>query len=463
MALDINSFKSKALEMREETVSWRRDFHKHPELGFQEKRTSGIVARKMVDLGFDVKTGIAETGVIAHLEGRQPGPTVLVRFDMDALPVQEQTTAQYASIIPGVMHACGHDGHLAIGLAVADLLHLYRENLRGRIKFVFQPGEEVLGGAHRMVEEGVLEDPKPDYSLAAHLWNENPVGWIGISAGPIMAGADLLEIILHGKGGHGAIPNQTRDPVVASAHLITALQSIIARNVDPRKSGVISVTQLQAGDTHNVIPESVLLRGTIRTFEPEIRELILQRVKTISVDIASAFECESEVKIRKVAPPVVNDGELARIAKEVVKELFPEATIASDVMSMVSEDMAYMMDEIPGCYLLIGQSFHNREKSEEEIILMEERMIDLSLTYQIIDQGWKKFCEYVGINPDLLLLNLPGTGLVSAGGPNTPDMLNVFREMSKVFFDGKLYEKEIDLITETFIESFNKSTGASIG
>jgi amidohydrolase len=351
-----SSFKQQVVDMRDEMISWRRDFHQHPELGFQENRTSGILAQRMEDWGFAVQRGVAETGIVAHLEGKEQGPVALLRFDMDALPIQEQSTSSYASVHPGIRHACGHDGHMAIGLAVGRLLSLQKDQLRGSVKFVFQPAEEILGGALRMVNEGVLENPKPDFSLAAHLWNEKPLGWMGISAGPLMAGADTLEIVVRGKGGHGAIPNQTHDPILASAHLITALQSIIARNVDPRKSGVISVTQLLAGDAYNVIPEKAVLRGTIRTFESEVKQLILKRIETLAADITAAFECEAEVKIDLVAPPVVNDEEIANIARSVVQEHFPEVALANEIMSMVSEDMAYMMDAIPGCYLLIGSS-----------------------------------------------------------------------------------------------------------
>jgi amidohydrolase len=354
--LKYHSLKQQVMDLRDEMIAWRRDFHRHPELGFQEKRTSAIIAQSMEDWGFDVQRGVAETGVVAYIAGKEQKPIVLLRFDMDALPIQEQNTSSYASIHPGVMHACGHDGHMAIGLAVGRLLSLHKDQLKGGVKFVFQPAEETLGGALRMVKEGVLENPKPDFCLAAHLWNEKPLGWMGVSAGPLMAGADILEISVRGKGGHGAIPDQTHDPIVASAHLITALQSVIARNIDPRKSGVISVTQVLAGDAYNVIPEEAVLRGTIRTFENEVKQLILKRIKTLAADITAAFECEAEVKIDMVAPPVVNDEEMTNIARNVIQELFPEATLAAEVMSMVSEDMAYMMDVIPGCYLLIGSS-----------------------------------------------------------------------------------------------------------
>jgi amidohydrolase len=354
--LDTHSFKKQAMDLQDEMISWRRDFHQHPELGFQEKRTSGIIAQRMTEWGYKVQEGIAETGVIAQLVGKAQGPTVLLRFDMDALPIQEQNKTSYVSIHPGVMHACGHDGHMAIGLAVGRMLSFHRNQISGSVKFVFQPAEETLGGALRMVREGVLENPKPDICLAAHLWNEKPLGWMGISTGPLMAGADILQITVRGKGGHGAIPNQTHDPVLASAYLITALQSIVARNVDPRKSGVLSITQVLAGDAYNVIPAEAVLRGTIRTFESDVRQLILGRIEKLSGDIATAFNCEAEVKIDKVAPPVVNDEGVSTIARSIAQELFPEAMIANDVMSMVSEDMAYMMEQIPGCYILIGSS-----------------------------------------------------------------------------------------------------------
>ena len=388
------SFIQDALELKDEMISWRQDFHRYPELGFQEERTSQIIAERMMDWGYEVQKGIAETGVVARLEGKEPGPTVLLRFDMDALPIQEQNTAPYASVHPGIMHACGHDGHMAIGLAIGRIFSQQKERLRGGVKFVFQPAEEILGGALRLVKEGVLENPKPDFSLAAHLWNEKPIGWIGVSAGPILAGADTLEIVVRGKGGHGAIPDQTRDPILASAHLITALQSIIARNVDPRKSGVISITQVLAGDTFNVIPEEALLRGTIRSFESDVRELIQTRIETISAKVATAFECEVEVRINQVAPPVVNDVGLTRIARSVVEEILPEATIATEVRSMVSEDMAYMMNIVPGCYLLIGSNnaehgnfagHHNPFFDFDEDALPYGAAILAAITWQILE------------------------------------------------------------------------------
>lgn len=349
-------FIEEASRLSGQIIAWRRDFHKHPELGFKEFRTSKIVAEVLASLGLDVQESVAETGVVGLMEGSQPGPTILLRFDMDALPIQELSEVSYASIQPGVMHACGHDGHIAMGLGVAQILRPYSDKLRGRLKFVFQPAEEGLGGALRMIEEGVLKDPAPEVCLAMHLWNEKPEGWLGISPGPIMAGADVLKITVHGKGGHAAAPHQARDPVLVSAQIVTALQSIISRNVDPLQAGVVSLTQIQAGEAFNVIPERATLRGTIRTFEPEVRQIILQRVMNIANQIAAAFDCQVEVEIKKLNPPLVNDPGLTALAQAVAEEQFSDIHLAVAERSMVSEDMAYMMETIPGCFILVGSA-----------------------------------------------------------------------------------------------------------
>lgn len=338
------------------TQQLRRDFHRHPELGFQEVRTAGIVARELNNLGLEVSTGIAETGVIALLEGNHEGPTVLLRFDMDALPIDEETGADYASKNPGVMHACGHDGHTAIGLTIARLLRDHQQELSGRVKFVFQPAEEGLGGAERMVAQGVLEDPKPDVALAVHLWNEKPVGWFGITAGPVMAASDTFHIRLIGKGGHGANPHQTVDPVVAGAQTVTALQSITARNVNPLKSAVISVTAITAGEAFNVIPNELELKGTIRSFEVQVRELIHDRFSRIVHGIAQTYGCAVEIGLKKITPAVNNDAEVVRRVKETAAILFSGHQVEEGYRTMGSEDMAFLMQNIPGGYFFVGSA-----------------------------------------------------------------------------------------------------------
>lgn len=260
-------FLIEAKELFPYTQSLRRDFHMHPELGFQEVRTGGIVAKELESLGIEVTKGIGKTGVVGLLEGEKPGPMLLLRFDMDALPILEDTGAEYGSQNPGVMHACGHDGHTAIGLTVAKILHAHRDQLNGTIKFCFQPSEEgtngeEVGGAEMMIRDGVLGGPKVDSALALHIWNEQPLGWLGIGGGPMMAGADIFNVKVTGKGGHGAIPHAAVDPIVASAQIITALQTIVSRNVSPLETAVVSVTNVHSGTAFNVIPQEATLEGT---------------------------------------------------------------------------------------------------------------------------------------------------------------------------------------------------------
>ncbi len=338
------------------TQTLRRDFHQHPEIGFQEVRTASIVARELRELGLEVSTGIAETGVVAMLEGERPGPIALLRFDMDALPITEETGAEYASLTPGVMHACGHDGHTAIGLTVARLLQAHRDELAGTVKLVFQPAEEGLGGAKRMVAEGVLANPRPDLSLALHLWNDKPFGWIGVTPGPAMAASGRFQITITGSGGHGAAPHLTHDPVIAAAQIITALQTIVSRNVRPLDSAVVSVTAIEAGDAFNVIPSTAVLKGTFRTYRPEVEALLKARIEKITAGIAEAMDCTAAIAFWEVTPATVNDPTLASRVQTVAARLFPDADLDTEERTMGSEDMAYMMDDIPGCYFFIGSN-----------------------------------------------------------------------------------------------------------
>ena len=354
-------FLSEAQSLFEYTQSLRRDFHMHPELGFKEVRTAGIVARELTSLGLEVHTGIAETGVVALLEGAKPGPVILARFDMDALPILEETSAAYASQNPGVMHACGHDGHTAIGLTVARMLHAHRQKLAGTVKFVFQPAEEGLGGAERMIAAGVLEDPKPDLTLALHVWNEKPLGWLGIAAGPVMAGAEIFKIKVRGKGGHGAMPHLSADPVLTAAQIVNALQSIVARNVPPLQAAVVSVCTIHGGEAFNVVPQSVELAGTIRTFEPEVREKVLERFEVIVFGLAETMGCRAEVDLQRLTPAAINHPENAARIEEIARQMFPEAAIdTGDYITMGSEDFAFIMEKVPGCFFFIGSA--NKEK-----------------------------------------------------------------------------------------------------
>ncbi|MCL4561172.1 MAG: amidohydrolase [Chloroflexi bacterium] len=357
----MESLVSEANRLFETTRTIRRDLHRHPELQYKEARTAGVITNELNKLGLDVTGGVAKTGVVAILEGAQPGPTTLLRFDMDALPIQEETGAEYASQTPGVMHACGHDGHIAIGLTVARILSEHRSDLHGKIKLVFQPAEEGGNGAQEMMAAGILLDnPKPDHALALHLWNEKPVGWLGIVPGPLMAGADTFTIRIRGVGGHGALPQQSIDPVLASAQIITALQSIVSRNISPVETAVLSVTRFLAGETFNVIPSEAILNGTIRTFEKDVQKEVHHRMKQIVEGVAMAFGCKAEVEIETVTPPVVNDAETARRLQELARRDFSQVRLNTDIQTMVSEDMAFILQQVPGVYFLVGSA--NPEK-----------------------------------------------------------------------------------------------------
>jgi amidohydrolase len=339
------------------TQAMRRDFHIHPELGFQEVRTSGIITRELRELGLEVSTGIAKTGVIAHIEGAQPGPVVMLRFDIDALPIHEETGAEYASQTPGLMHACGHDGHTAIGLTVAKLLNAQRENFAGTFKLVFQPAEEGMGGAELMVKEGAMEGPPAVRTLGLHIWNSKPLGWIGIAAGPVMAGASTFKITVTGKGGHGAIPHLSIDPVLASAQIITALQGIVSRNVDAQKAAVVTVGSIHGGEAFNVIPPQVEMLGTIRFFEPEVGALVHHRFEEVVQNVASAMQCQAEIEISELTPPVINDQATTASVLRAAGTVFPaETPDTNPYVTMGSEDFSFFQQKAPGTYFFVGSN-----------------------------------------------------------------------------------------------------------
>ena len=340
-------------------IRTRRDFHRHPELGFQETRTAGIVAQTLSDLGLEVQTGIGQTGVVGILEGQRDGPVVLLRFDMDALPVTEENETDYISTNPGVMHACGHDGHMAMGLAVARIMARRREEIAGTLKFLFQPGEEGRGGALAVLADGVLEDPRPDVALAMHLWSEIPYGLIRVSDGPAMAASSIFTLTVRGKGGHGAAPHRSVDPILATAHIVAALQSIVSRNIDPLDSVVVTVGQMSAGTTFNVIPEEAILKGTVRSYDNEMHRLVYRRILEMAQSMAQAFRCQATMEAVAIVPAVVNAPEPTTIVRAAAGRVVgPENVV--DGRTMGAEDMGYILEEIPGCYFFIGSG--NEEK-----------------------------------------------------------------------------------------------------
>jgi amidohydrolase len=347
-------FVAQAQAMRDELVARRRDLHRYPELAFQEFRTSGIVAEELNKLGLEVQTGIGQTGVIGILEGDKDGPTILVRVDMDALPILEANQTEYHSTENGKMHACGHDGHTTIGLGVAKLLSQHRDKIAGRVKFVFQPAEEIGAGAVAMLADGVLQNPQPDIMLGLHVWPTEPVGTVNMQSGPVMAAAGIFEITITGKGGHGAMPHQTVDPVVCAAQMTMAFQTIVSRNADPLDAAVLSVTQLIAGTARNIVPDTAMLTGTIRTYTGEMMQLIISRMETIAEHTAAAMNCEVEIKISGNGSAVVNNEEVVQHTRRAFEKLGKTDSNFFYERSMASEDVSAFMTEVPGMYFFLG-------------------------------------------------------------------------------------------------------------
>lgn len=352
-------FRQEAEQYFDYMVEQRRDFHRHPELGFQETRTSGIVADTLAELGMEVQRGVGQTGVVALLEGARSGPTLLVRFDMDALPIQEENRLDYASQNPGVMHACGHDGHTTMGLTLAKIFAHYQQDMAGAIKFVFQPAEEGLGGAFAMIADGVLDNPRPDTALAMHLWTPEEYGKVRVVDGPCMASSSVFTITVQGRGGHGAAPHLSTDPILAAAQIVTALQSIVSRNVNPQDSVVVSIGQFTAGTTFNVIPDRAMLKGTVRSYNNDLHRMIYRRILEMAHNMAIAFSCEATMETIAIVAAVDNNPIPTAVVREAAKKVMGAENIVEH-RTMASEDMGYILEEIPGCYFFIGA--RNEEK-----------------------------------------------------------------------------------------------------
>jgi len=351
-----SDFKAEAGTLREQLIAWRRDFHMHPEIGFQERRSACVIADRLGDLGYQVQTGVANTGVVGLLEGVRPGPVVMMRFDMDALPIVEENETGYVSQNTGVMHACGHDGHMAMGLGVATLAAQYRDHMAGTLKLIFQPGEEGMNGAEVMVKEGVMENPRPDVFLSTHIWNDRPVGTVNVSSGPVMAAAEKWTCTVQGIGGHGAMPHQTVDPIVATAQIVTSLQGIVSRNVSPLETAVVTVGTIHGGDAFNVIPARVDLSGTIRTYDSQVREMVLQRVREVIEGVAAAWGVEIELEIVPLTPAVVCDADVTEVVRAAAEAVIGAENVSSGERTMGSEDAAFFMQEVPGCYFFLGSA-----------------------------------------------------------------------------------------------------------
>jgi amidohydrolase len=326
----------------------RRAIHEEPELAFAETKTAQKVADYLE--GIPLERGVGKTGVLATLG--KGSPTVLLRVDMDGLPIHEQNTTPYVSKRTGVMHACGHDGHVAAGAVAARILG--ERSLRGRVRMLFQPAEEGEGGAQAVVEDGALEGV--DRVFGIHLWNELPVGTIGVRSGPLMAAVDRLRIVIRGHGGHGAKPHRSADPIVASAHVVTALQTIVSREVSPIDPAVLTIGAIHGGEAFNVIPDEVVLTGTLRTFNSELRRSLPERIERIASGVAGGFRCRAEVDVRAGNPAVVNDPGATALARSAALRVVGERRVVEPEPTMGGEDMAIYFERLPGCFVFIGSS-----------------------------------------------------------------------------------------------------------
>lgn len=340
--------------MKDWLVEIRRTIHQHPELGFEEVETSRFISQLLEGFGIEVKKGIAKTGVVGILRGREKGKTIAVRAEMDGLPINEANPVSYISKIKGRMHACGHDAHMAIILGVARFFSTIKDSLRGNIKFIFQPAEEGGGGGRLMVEEGVLEDPEVDAIFGAHVYPLLPVGKIGIYESVGLASADRFTIKLIGKGGHAAMPHVLRDPILASGHLITQINSIVSRNVDPLDSGVISIGRISGGTAFNIIPDEVEIIGTIRSLNAQVREELKSRMEKVIRGVSQSFEVDYRFDFEYGYPVLVNDHTMSKLVAQACAGGIGEGNIEVLKPSMGSEDFAFYLEKVPGAFFRLG-------------------------------------------------------------------------------------------------------------
>ncbi len=355
--------KSDIDELVPDMVAMRRDLHEHPELAFEEVRTSGIVAQRLRTMGIEVQTGIAKTGVVGLLRGgaTKPGAkTIAIRADMDALPIHELNEIDYRSTIDGKMHACGHDGHTSILLAVADILNKRRSELTGNVKFVFQPAEERICGAQPMIKEGAMQGV--DSIIGLHLISDYPFGRVGVRAGPLFASVDRFTLTVKGKGGHAAMPETTVDPIVISAYIVTALQTLISRETSPFSPAVITIGRIQAGTAFNIIPESAEMHGAMRAFSAEQRSKLVRRISEIAKGIATAMGGSCVIDVIDGCPPCVNDSKMTAIVHNAAVAAVGEKEVddSEALLTTASDDMACFLEAVPGCYFIVGAK--NEEK-----------------------------------------------------------------------------------------------------
>lgn len=341
------------MALRERVVATRRDFHEHPELSWHETRTQRVILERLRTLGLADVHAIARTGATALVQGARPGPCVLWRADMDALPVPEKSSLPFASKTENVMHACGHDTHMAIGLGLAEALQQKRDDLAGSVRFVFQPAEEAAGGAQACIADGVLDAPRVDVALGLHISADIPLGTINVAPGPFFAAPTAFRITIQGRGGHAAAPHQSVDAVVVAAYVVTALQTVVSRSLPPSETAVLTVGKIAGGYRGNVIAESATMTGTIRSYTDAVRESMLRRTEDIVAGVCASFGATYTFDHQTSCPPLVNNPEIAAFVRETAEAYFGEGNILA-APTMGAEDMGVFLEKRRGCYFWLG-------------------------------------------------------------------------------------------------------------
>lgn len=380
---------------RDEIIALRRDFHQHPELGFEEYRTAEVIEAYLHDLGLTTNR-VAKTGVVAVLKGDRPGPVLMLRADMDALPIHEENESAYRSQTPGVMHACGHDAHMAMLLVAAKLLLGLKSEIAGTVKFVFQPNEEIAG-ALAMIAAGVLDDPKVDAVIGLHVWTPVEAGKVGITAGPVMGGLDVFKLTIFGKGGHTGVPEDAIDPVLAAANLIQTVQMIQTREISNLKSTLIMFGKIAGGTKSNIIPEKVDLEGSIRFLYkggPDSIEQPAERFKRVAEQVCRTHGCSCQIEIVHENIPLINHPEMADLARQAALETFRDQGAIIDNISMASEDFSEFSERVPGVFIFLGVG--NAEKGtaishHNPRFNIDEEMLTSGV--ELIVRGARRFFE----------------------------------------------------------------------
>ncbi|MEG4984916.1 M20 family metallopeptidase [Microcoleus sp. BR0-C5] len=361
-SVDLSQLRLEIRNLQPLLVEWRRLLHQRPELSFEENLTAEFISQKLQEWGIDHETNIAQTGIVATIDSGKPGRVLAIRADMDALPIQEENEVDYRSQHDGIMHACGHDGHTAIALGTVCYLAQHKHSFSGKVKFIFQPAEEGPGGAKPMIEAGVLKNPDVDAIVGLHLWNNLPLGTVGVRSGALMAAVEVFDCTIFGKGGHGAMPHQTVDSIVVTAQIVSALQAIVARNIDPIDSAVVTVGKFHAGHTHNVIADTAQIGGTVRYFNPAYQGYFDKRIEQVIAGICQSHGANYQLDYCALYPPVINDSRIAELVRDVAESVVETpAGIVPECQTMGGEDMSFFLQEVPGCYFFLGSA--NPEKN----------------------------------------------------------------------------------------------------